>query len=139
MGTWDVLKCFSIKFWYLCISGSIFEKIDFLVFLDPKIPKNSFSKPKISILKQNSAKSLKIQKKWYVNFFQKKILALMGTPLWYFLIFVKIHQNAKIAFFQQVLFLLFLLPFWVPWCCFSERATSGLSEKYMVYGVISNH
>ena len=42
----------------------------------------------------------------------------------------------KIAYFDKVLRLLLLLRFGVPRCCFSESSTSGLSEKYMVYGVI---
>ena len=44
---------------------------------------------------------------------------------------------AKKQHFTQVLFLLLLLLFWVPRCCFSKSMKLGLSEKYMVYGVIS--
>ena len=40
------------------------------------------------------------------------------------------------AHFEQVLFLLLLLRFGVPRCCFSKSSNLGLSEKYMVYGFI---
>ena len=42
----------------------------------------------------------------------------------------------KNAYFGKVLRLLPLLRFWVPRCCFLKSSKSGLSEKYMVYGVI---
>ena len=59
---------------------------------------------------------------------------ICGMPLEYV---IRPHFP-KIAYFDKVLRLLLLLRFGVPRCCFSESSTSGLSEKYMVYGVISS-
>ena len=43
MWTWGVLKPFYGNFWYLNVFRTILGKIDFLVFLDPKRPKNVIS------------------------------------------------------------------------------------------------
>ena len=74
---------------------TIFGKIEILVFLYPKIPKNQFLGLEISIWGRSPAKLAEIWKKQYVNFFQKKILPLMDIHFWYILIFVKIGQTSK--------------------------------------------
>ena len=96
MSPWGLQKSFYVNFWYLNMLGTIFGKIDFLVFLDAKKPKNQFFRPKIWIFRRFPDKSAKIWNKWYVNSFQKKILRLMGIHLWNNLTFVKIRQISKI-------------------------------------------
>ena len=96
MSPWGLQKSFYVNFWYLNLFRAIFGKIEFLVFLDAKIPKNSFFRPKIWIFRRFPDKSAKIWNKWYVNSFQKKILRLMSIHLWNNLTFVKIRQTSEI-------------------------------------------
>ena len=70
--------------------------------------------------------------------FPKKWSNLAGTHSGCSLHFVVWLHFRKNAYFGKVLLLLRLLRFGVPRCCFSKSSTSGLSEKYMVYGVISS-
>merc|ERR1712015_410050 len=70
-----------------------------------------------------------------LNSFQKKISSLSRTHSGGILKFVFWVLGLKNAYFGKVLRLLLLLRFWVPRCCFLKSSKSGLSEKYMVYGL----
>ena len=87
---WGLQNPFSGKFWYLNMFRTIFGKIEILVFLYPKIPKNQFLGLEISILGRSPAKSAEIWKKQYVNFFQKKNPTLNGYS---FLIYPHFCEN----------------------------------------------
>ena len=100
MSPWGLQKSFYVNFWYLNLLETIFGKIDFLVFLDAKIPKNSFFRPKIWIFRRFPDKSAEIWNNQYVKSFQLKNPHLMGTHLWNNQTFVKIHQNPKIGNFH---------------------------------------
>ena len=87
---WGLQNPFSGKFWYLNMFRTIFGKIEILVFLYPKIPKNQFLGLEISILGRSPAKSAEIWKKEYVNFFQKENPSLNGYS---FLIYPHFCEN----------------------------------------------
>ena len=134
-----VLEWFGSLIWYLESSRTNFEKIEknriFWIF---DLWVTTMSGSKFRPIGRKSAKKCCWSLQTPLNSFQKKISTFVRTHSGGILKFVFLVLGLKIAYFGKVLRLLLLLRFWVPRCCFLKSSKSGLSEKYMVYGVISS-
>ena len=136
---WGVLEWFGTLIRYLESSRSNFGKIEknriFWIF---DLWVTTMSGSKFRPIGRKSAEWCCQPLRTPLNSFQIKMSALSRTHSGGIQKFVFWVLELKIAYFGKVLRLLFLLRFWVPRCCFLKSSKSGLSEKYMVYGVIFN-
>ena len=137
IGPLDALTMFYEKIWYQGSYICNFENIEKIDFFENFCWPTNENVGRFSNISQNSSTYDARPAQTPLNSIRINLWPIIWPHWFYPHHFVKYCHFDYFAVYDEVLRLLFLLLSGVPRCWFSKSLKLGLSEKYMVYGVIT--